>query len=39
MEYEERIQTKEGLKNLINHQDKVILFGEKSLAIILFVDG
>lgn len=35
MEYDERIQTKEGLKNLINQQQKVILYGEKSLAVIL----
>lgn len=35
MEYEERIQTKEGLKNLIDHQSKAILFGEKSLVVIL----
>lgn len=35
MKYDERIQTKEGLKDWANQQEKVILFGDRSLVIIL----
>ena len=35
MNYDERIQTKEGLKDWSNQQSKIILFGNKPLVIIL----
>ena len=35
MEFENRIQTKEGLRDWITLQEKVILFGNESLVITL----
>lgn len=35
MQFENSIQTKEGLKDWVNQQDKIILYGNKSLVVIL----
>ena len=35
MEYADRIKTKEGLRAWVNQHNKVIMFGEKSLAVIM----
>lgn len=35
MEFENRIQTREGLRDWITLQEKVILFGNESLAVTL----